>query len=557
MRTLISSLVIFMLGAPIAAFALDYTDRSSRYSDAPFSRSEAAGISLLTNMDVVGGNPDGTFAPKRTLNRAEFVKIALLLDGAAVDFETMSTADRRCFPDVPVSSWFAPYVCFAKSQGIVGGYPDGFFRPEKPVLYAEALKILGERFGYELGRHSGDQWYTPYLRAAQEHGTTLPVSLDIGAAITRGQMARLAAAFAAESRNEIDLYRAAERWQVISPHSSSSSSAESSASSSSSSGSSVSSASSASGSVSGLPVLPVRSHFLMLGERSEPIAAFTLFADQEAMFMRSATVVLERKITSIESMYLVDENGVEIGLLTLDHLYDQNDKTWRGAFPVANAYRIPKEEQRILAVEVRMKDRNSGGSSDQLVEVNSLRLSAQGEDSSATYDSNANTIVFPQHQTVQGHMTSVKNAGPATDPLPIGTSQVIGAFTFAGTHLSGGDLALNQLQFQLSRSADVTTTNFQLGSADSPALWPCSVNGDTVSCSSIPASVGTLAGSPRTLRLFADVSLVPGAQNAFLQVTLNQPGGPGVDGAVHWTDGSATFTWTELGMPIARGTRFQ
>ena len=64
---------------PLTAFALSFTDSTSNYTDSStFTTAERAGISVLTNIGAVQGNPDGTFAADRTLNRAEFTKIALL-----------------------------------------------------------------------------------------------------------------------------------------------------------------------------------------------------------------------------------------------------------------------------------------------------------------------------------------------------------------------------------------------------------------------------------------------------------------------------------------------
>lgn len=47
-----------------------------------------------------------------------------------------------CFPDVRAADWFSPYVCLAVSNGWVEGYPDGMFRPERQVTLVEALKML-------------------------------------------------------------------------------------------------------------------------------------------------------------------------------------------------------------------------------------------------------------------------------------------------------------------------------------------------------------------------------------------------------------------------------
>src|SRR5947209_20110959 len=116
---------LFALGifVPTAVFALDFSDLSSKYSDRPFTTKEAAGISILTSLGAVSGNPDGSFAPARTLNRAEFLKVALLASGD----DTSVPAD--CFPDVKKADWFSAYVCHAKDLKILAGYPDGKFHP--------------------------------------------------------------------------------------------------------------------------------------------------------------------------------------------------------------------------------------------------------------------------------------------------------------------------------------------------------------------------------------------------------------------------------------------
>jgi hypothetical protein len=51
------------------------------------------------------------------------------------------TLYHNCFNDVN-QEWFAPYVCYAYEQEWVEGYDDGDFRPANPVNRVEALKII-------------------------------------------------------------------------------------------------------------------------------------------------------------------------------------------------------------------------------------------------------------------------------------------------------------------------------------------------------------------------------------------------------------------------------
>ena len=54
---------------------------------------------------------------------------------------------NNCFPDVK-NEWYAPYVCYAKTANWISGYPDGNFKPEKSINKVEALKMLLNSQGY-------------------------------------------------------------------------------------------------------------------------------------------------------------------------------------------------------------------------------------------------------------------------------------------------------------------------------------------------------------------------------------------------------------------------
>jgi len=546
---------------PLAALALDFTDRSAQYTDAPFSKPEAAAISVLTNLDIVQGNPDGTFAVKRSLNRAEFLKIALLSNPPAVP-ETDAT---NCFPDVPQNAWFAGYVCSAKSAGVIQGYPDGFFRPEYPVKYVEAIKILTKVFGYTFTATSKDVWYSPFLRAAQAHSTLLPMSIGLDSPLTRGQMARLTAAFVAESRGELAQYRAAEQGKTLSSASSSSfsisssvasSSSSTSVSSSSSTTSSTSSPSSSSSSSGAILSLPAQSHFLMLGAWSQPIASGTFNSTLEPALVRSVTVKLKTKISSISSMEVLDSSGKRIGLLSLDH-YDDNELTWKGSYQGSGAYELPKNTERVLAVRVLLKEKDSGGLSEQLVQVDTFTIVVQGEWSQNSFSSAPQTYVFPKHQTVMARITEVKSTLPSQGVLPVGPHELLAQFSFAGTGVSTVVAAIIDIGFTVNKSTSIAVSNWQLQAAEGGDVVPCSVSAGMVSCSNLPAETGTLGSAPRVLRLFGDVAVDQGAQYPWLQVDLQNSGTVGEGGAIRWTDGVGHFTWTELSTPIASGTKWQ
>lgn len=171
-RFLIASLTIALL--PIQAFAL---------SDIGNSRNKEA-IQYLSDKGVIGGYPDGTFKPQNTVNRAELVKI--LVGGKGVTPTLDQYSD--CFPDVQ-KEWFAPFVCYAKEQGWVSGYPDGTFRPSNTVNTVEAIKMIVNSQGYAVpdsvvGSLYADAdvsaWYAPFVKAAKDKGILEQVSGNLG-----------------------------------------------------------------------------------------------------------------------------------------------------------------------------------------------------------------------------------------------------------------------------------------------------------------------------------------------------------------------------------------
>lgn len=121
-------------------------------------------VTELSRKGVISGYPDGTFKPGNTINRAEFLKI--VFQGKS----DSKPVTRRCFFDVSPKEWYAPYVCAAKSRRIVSGYSSGAFKPENPVTFAEAIKILLSAYGHTVEETKGKDWFTPYTKKLEDLG---------------------------------------------------------------------------------------------------------------------------------------------------------------------------------------------------------------------------------------------------------------------------------------------------------------------------------------------------------------------------------------------------
>lgn len=111
--------------------------QAATFPDVPAGNPYTVAISALADMKVINGNPDGTFAPDRTVNRAEFLTMLYRSKNLAA-----SAPAAACFTDVPKDAWFAPVVCNAAAKTFVSGYKDGSFKPQQAVNRVEALKML-------------------------------------------------------------------------------------------------------------------------------------------------------------------------------------------------------------------------------------------------------------------------------------------------------------------------------------------------------------------------------------------------------------------------------
>lgn len=140
-------------------------------------------VNYLQNEEVVEGYGDGLYKPENTINRAEFTKIVLLSSG-------YEPGGSNCFPDVK-EQWFAPYVCKAKDLGLVDGYPDGMFKPERPINFVEAGKIVSNGLKIGLNENNQNEWFHKYVKALEDDDAIPPTIDTFDQYINRGEMAEM------------------------------------------------------------------------------------------------------------------------------------------------------------------------------------------------------------------------------------------------------------------------------------------------------------------------------------------------------------------------------
>ncbi len=545
--------LFFSLGIliPTAALALQFAPPHT-FSDVRPEVPEAAAIGLLKQEGIVDGYADGRFGVSRRINRAEFLKIALK---SAEGTESVPMEAKTCFEDVSVSDWFSPFVCAAKERGIVKGRTAERFWPGDTVSYGEALAILVRLYAYDVQPISSGDWAEPYYRAAASKQVDLPLTIRLESPLSRGNAARLVAAFFAEAKGELAVLRLAEAGQY--PTSSSESSGASSVSSASSISSSVASSSSSS-SAAALFTLPPVSHFLVVGTASDAIASITLRSAGERARLAAVQVKLASESRSVLRLELVTLTGTVVATLQRRTTHDSVDfkQRFEVQFSPDQPQYIPADTDVPLVLRAVIRGVDNAGFAEDLVGVTTFSVTLLGDPSNTT-----KTIVavapFPQQQTAFGRIVAVERSSPATGVLASGTSALVGAFAFRAEVLPGKAIALEELIFSVEKAGGVIAQNWRLNQAGSLLFVPCTQGQDgLIDCVKAGDILGIISSqTPLILELHADVSV--GSSAGMLQVSLVDPGTPSALGSVRWTDQSGHYRWVEGTSPLVRGTRWQ
>ena len=88
---------------------------------------------------VKGDDADGSFAPSRQVNKAEFLKMLLMANN--IKTEALQAATNVA-DDVPDDAWFAPYLNYALQVGIITKNSQGLLEPSKPLTRGEVSDMM-------------------------------------------------------------------------------------------------------------------------------------------------------------------------------------------------------------------------------------------------------------------------------------------------------------------------------------------------------------------------------------------------------------------------------
>ena len=111
---------------------------NTKFTDLKVEDSYFKAVSYAVEAGLFNGTSDTTFSPDTTMTRAMFVTVL----GRLAEVDT-SKYTEVTFTDVVAGSWYAPYVEWAASEGIVNGLGDGVFGIDGEITVEQACTILG------------------------------------------------------------------------------------------------------------------------------------------------------------------------------------------------------------------------------------------------------------------------------------------------------------------------------------------------------------------------------------------------------------------------------
>ncbi|HWI50513.1 MAG TPA: S-layer homology domain-containing protein, partial [Symbiobacteriaceae bacterium] len=110
------------------------------------------------------------------ITRAEMAK--LLVYALGLQNDAPRYVGRGVFSDTQ-GHWADGVVTLAKNVGVMKGYPEGNFRPQAPVTYAEVITALSRLVGLEAG---AEEWPRTYLQPAARAGI-IPAQMNVQATL--------------------------------------------------------------------------------------------------------------------------------------------------------------------------------------------------------------------------------------------------------------------------------------------------------------------------------------------------------------------------------------
>jgi hypothetical protein len=163
----------------------------------------ATDVLVLSPTSIEATSPAGSGTVDVTVTTGAGTSAAGPADRFTYQVPSGQSPPTAAFTDVPASYWAYAAVAALTARGIVGGFPDGTFRPDAPVTRAQFVKMLVLATGLTptggalpFADVPAGAWYAPYVAAAVRAGIVqglTPETFGPDLPVTREQLALLLA----------------------------------------------------------------------------------------------------------------------------------------------------------------------------------------------------------------------------------------------------------------------------------------------------------------------------------------------------------------------------
>ncbi|MDO5061635.1 MAG: S-layer homology domain-containing protein [Peptostreptococcaceae bacterium] len=98
----------------------------------------SAAANKMASLGYIRMSEDGMFQPSKAITRAEYAYILAKL-------KNLPASDKK-MKDVPADHWAASAIASCIEAGIIAGYSDGTFKPDREITRAEAVAMMSRTF---------------------------------------------------------------------------------------------------------------------------------------------------------------------------------------------------------------------------------------------------------------------------------------------------------------------------------------------------------------------------------------------------------------------------
>ena len=154
---LLSALFVFAAAAPaLAGDALPFRD-------VPSNKWFYGAVKTVYEAGIMNGITETEFKPNDPMTRGQFVTIIARVSGE--DVSGMATEAK--FTDTVKKRFYSDALGWAVKNGLINGYPDGTFGPDKPILRQEFAAVFVRYLEYKNLTINGDDIASGFADAAK------------------------------------------------------------------------------------------------------------------------------------------------------------------------------------------------------------------------------------------------------------------------------------------------------------------------------------------------------------------------------------------------------